>query len=758
MFLRSRSFRWTWIRFCQMGFAAQFLLLISSSRSIAGTPDFDGSGYVDPKDFRYFEICLSLSGPGVRSPFSECRTVFDADGDEDVDLFDFAAFQRARGHLPIPLRDTLGNVLTIESGMPYSGRQTCGAGACHDVARVSNGFKFQQGRTDLAGNVIMKNDFYGDGRWWIQGAGRYGLSHPVGSSSILAPKDNTSESQIDLTTFDWVGQCGACHVGGGPGEFDRDDVRLYDQTTGQFGYELLGMTTEDVRLDGDYARMSSTGVLGRAPWEATGLAEPDCLFCHVADPAWAQGAPNNRTNWRRATLAAKDNLFDLGGQPVPAYAAAAPAGQGWFSRLDLNPAGTATLLQLDYTVGVSAGTLRREADQSLHLAVGAVDRPPRDIICWGCHSAAGVIRGESWFDTRIVHYAKLNNLRDDDPANDIPAHRSRACNYCHPGDLDHNFARGNSPLSYFRDELDWVNFRSCRNCHLTQLPDGSPNPLKHPDAPDVPGAAMAHNEGRMMDLLSCQACHIPYALQSPAWSVSDLSLTGSSSRYLTDAFYSADPLDPTNPDKTRWYPNLRPKTDSDGVVRYFPETLFHYLYWADWDQHGTSEDLSDDQIVPIALWRVRQATGGTPLSVVTDDNGDGKKEVNRAEEILAYLEALKGLDSYGRQIASNPVLVKGYRVWHRDPMAPDGLISFDPLAYGIKVDFGGKLGLSHDVLPKDQSLGYNVVNQELGCRDCHRPDTLDSPVFDRLVLVDPWGPDGTPFYEKVRTMTGLNPP
>jgi len=31
-------------------------------------------------------------------------------------------------------------------------------------------------------------------------------------------------------------------------------------------------------------------------------------------------------------------------------------------------------------------------------------------------------------------------------------------------------------------------------------------------------------------------------------------------------------------------------------------------------------------------------------------------------------------------------------------------------------------------------------------------------VWDRLVLVDPWGPDGKPVYERVRTMTGLNPP
>jgi len=737
-------------------------VMVTSARGVID--DFDSDGYVGTSDYLYFATCLDLSGPGITPGFQECRDFFDANADGDVDLADFAVFQRAMGHLPIPLRDTLGDVITVDSTVPYSGRQTCG-GSCHahDIDHIANGFKFQQGRTDLAGNIIMKNDYFGDGRWWIQSPARYGLALPVGSASILAAKQSTNESQIDLTTFDWVGQCGACHPGGGPGEFDRDGKRLYDQATGQFGYQLLGKSPDQVRLDGDYAQMSSSGVLGTARWDATGLAEPDCLFCHLPDPSWSAGQPNSRVTWRTVTLAAKTGLVDADGQPVPAYAAAAPAGQGWFSRLDLS-GGVATVLQIDYSRGVDAGTLLHDEGQPLRLGIGAIDMPPRDIVCWGCHSAAGVIRGEVWFDPRIVHYTKFNNLQDENPANDVPAYRSRACNYCHPGNVDHNFARGNSPISHFRDELDWVNFRSCRDCHLSHLPDGSVNPKKHPDAPDVPGQTMIHNigfspgENGPMKVLSCQACHIPYALQSPGWGVHDLSLTGSSIFYMTSAFYSANPLDPTDPDKSRWYPYLKPKQDSDGVVRYFPEALFHYEYWADWDQHGTPDDRTDDQIVPIALWRVRQATGGAPLPVVTDDNGDGQKEVNRPEEILAYLDALLGLDSYGRQIAANPVLVKGHRVWYRDPNAPEGVSSFDPLDYGIPVDFGGRLGFSHDVLVKTQALGYNAVDPSMGCRDCHRPDTLDSPVLDRKILFDPWGPDGQPVYTTVRAMTGLNPP
>ena len=194
------------------------------------------------------------------------------------------------------------------------------------------------------------------------------------------------------------------------------------------------------------------------------------------------------------------------------------------------------------------------------------------------------------------------------------------------------------------------------------------------------------------------------------------------------------------------------------MTRLFPEKQSQSCFWSDWDQKGTPDDRSDDVVAPIAAWRVRQITGGNPLPVATDDNGDGKLEINRDEEILAYIAALKGVDSYGRQVAANPVLVKGLRIWYEDPGAPGGVSSFDPVPFGMKVEFGSTGALSHGVLPKEFSLGYNAVNPELGCRDCHRPATLDSPVFDRLVLVDPWGTDGRPVYKTVRQLTGMNPP
>ena len=736
----------------------------------AASGDFDGNGYVGALDYLYFETCLDLSGPGHTPGFRECRDVFDADADGDVDLADFAAFQRARGHLPIPLRDTLGNVLSIDSTVPYSGRQTCGMNACHDIGVISNGMKFQQGRTDVAGNIITRDDYFGDGRWWQQAPSRYGLFSSSSTWHQLSTKNGADQSEVDVTTFGWVGACGGCHAGGGPGEFDRDGMRLYDQQTGKFGYELLGKTPAEVIYDGDYAYQPETvnGSLTKARWDITGLSEPDCMLCHTPDPEWNNGQNVNRRTWRSALLSGFTNVVDNSGAPVPAFAAAGPAGQGWFSNIVM-PGGAATKFQLDYSVGVARGSLVRNPDDTVVLSRSALDYPPRDNACWGCHGPVGFLesRGTTWFDDRDIHYRKFNRLHDSDPTNDISPARSAVCVVCHPGKVDHNFAKGNSISKHFRDELDYVNMKTCRDCHLTVLPNGQPNPKKHPEAPDVPGDTYIHNigffewdTGGPMRVLSCQFCHVPYPLVNPARAFGDATVTASRTKYMTNQFYSADPLDPSNPDKSRWYPGAQWKKDVDGVLRVFPTHWWFHLYWADWDKNGTPDDLTDDAVVPIPMWKLLQATGGQALPGVTDDNGDGKKEINRPAEILLYIQRLKGNDQYGRQIAANPVYVKTTRMWYEDPQAPEGVSFLEPEGTGMAIDpwKSDVYGLDHNVLPKDQSWGYNAVNPELGCRDCHRPDTFDSPVFDRLILVDPWGPDGKPVYATVRALTGLNPP
>lgn len=732
------SRNWLWLPL-----AAGLFLTPSARATIGG--DYDGDGYVGRADYALWQPCLA--GP-LSAPPGACTVAADLDADGDIDLQDLSLLIRELGHLPMPLKDAQGNVIVAGSTVPYSGRHTCGD--CHPVDTITNGSWFQDGRTDSAGNIDMRDDYNGDGRFWVKSGGRYG-KWGQSFQFMLAAKDNTHPSQIDQTSFAWVRDCSGCHPGGGPGELDRDGERYYDPDTGEFGYEKLGRTAADVALDGDYSVQNyATGTVTLAPWNVTGTSGPDCLLCHRNDRPIVNGTDMSH-GWRRAILATGAALVDNTGASVPAFAAAGTAGQGWFSNL---VTGTSPpRLQIDYAVGLTNGSLMEDAGGALALSPSSVTWPPKDIACWGCHPFS-TISGTTWFTDRDVHYRKFNRLNDADPNNDIPPLESRVCTVCHMGDINHNIGKGNSPQIHYRNDLDWQNQLTCRNCHLPRLSDGTANPLKHPDAPDVPGSTLIHNTD-MYETLSCQFCHIPYPLV-PCVVFRDITIPGTVG--MSYDFYSADPLNPDDPDKSRWYPSFIQKADVDGVLRWFPASIWNTIYFADWDQKGTPEDLSDDIIAPIYTWRVAQAVGSSPLPVVTDDNGDGKLEINRPEEIHAYFQVLKGNDANGRQIAANPVLVKGKRVWYEDSAAPGGVNSFDPDGTGIPIEWYPYIwGMDHNVLPKEESLGYHA-NPAAGCTQCHRPLSLDSPVIDRLILVDPYAADGQPVYETVRHLTGLNPP
>ncbi len=710
----------------------------------ATTGDIDDDGWVGLSDFGGFHDCTAGPGeaPAPTPPLTaqQCLDAFDRDGDQDVDLTDLATLQTLRGHVPFPLRDYQGNVIRLMSQAPYSGRQTCAVGGCHDVDHITNGFLFQQGRTDLAGNIIMKDDYWGDGRDWIKSPARYGT---WGQSFVrlLAGKQFDGPSDIDQGAFEWVRGCSGCHPGGGPGEYDRDGVLFYDAVSGLTGWEFLGT---DPALDGDYADLNTaTGELSVAPWEVTGVSGPDCLMCHRRNRTIVDGSDMN-FGWRRGVLGAGAGLQDDYGQPVPAFAAAGSAGQGWFSHLDL--ASSPSRLQISYCEAVGRGELSFASDGSVLLPNRFIARPPRDRACIVCHPIS-VVWGATWFDERDVMFAGLNRRSDDDPTNDIPDDQATTCVQCHPGGLHHNFAKGNSFQIQWRNEADYDRLRSCRSCHL----EGSED--RHPDAPVVPGEVLVHHAGTgengPMQTMSCQACHIPYAL-TEAVLFRDITVGGAVG--TTSQYYSADPIDPTSEDKTRWYPALEWKVDSDGVRRLFPANVWINIYWGDWDQNGTPEDLSDDVISPIKTWRVSQVIDPDPLLIVNDDNGDGKPEINTPAEMRAYFEKLKLPDSHGVPVATNPVMVKGVYVWYEDPETPDGVNFFEHEGTGIPITrYPYRWGMDHNVLAASEAWGA-VNPPDYGCDDCHFTGLYESPVFDRKILVDPYGPDGQPEYRTLREM------
>jgi hypothetical protein len=74
-------------------------------------------------------------------------------------------------HEKIVLKGFDGDPLTMESKIPYSPKKTCGA--CHDYDRITNGYHFQQGRTDGAGKIVISDTFDSKHPWDLS-SGMYG--------------------------------------------------------------------------------------------------------------------------------------------------------------------------------------------------------------------------------------------------------------------------------------------------------------------------------------------------------------------------------------------------------------------------------------------------------------------------------------------------------------------------------------------------------------------------------------------------------
>lgn len=88
-----------------------------------------------------------------------------------VALLLFSAGLVLAKHIPVTLKGYDGKELTVDSKEPYSPKQTCGT--CHNYKEITNGYHFQQGRTDASGKIVM-SDSFNKRKPWILSAGMYG--------------------------------------------------------------------------------------------------------------------------------------------------------------------------------------------------------------------------------------------------------------------------------------------------------------------------------------------------------------------------------------------------------------------------------------------------------------------------------------------------------------------------------------------------------------------------------------------------------
>ena len=592
---------------------------------------------------------------------------------------------------PFHLRDAKGEVINPAKGtnveVPYSPKQTCGA--CHDYATITEGFHFQQGRGE------KPTEDQAARCQWVCTPGNYGGTwcSPAPLYRYLSPKKNETARTIDMTSFEFArSDCGACHPGGGPMEYDRDGHR-YDEWMRD---PANGMTPGgDNGLDGDYYQ---------ARWSETGVVEADCLLCHLAAYDFEER---------------KSQLANLNFQ----WAATVGAGLG----------------RVEGTVGEGKSPTV-SYDRSAFDAEGRVSpniiRSPRNETCLHCHAKPGwKKRGANLQARTDVHLRARLRCVDCHPAG------SSATDQRIQGNELHQIGKGDDPGGHVRDDLDDT-VRACADCHTTGYL-GAPV-AKHEGLP-----------ADHLEKIACLTCHVPErTVKSALAQASDVFNPGShipaKGKYLW-VFYGPDMKYWNHYGEltTMGYDD-KPTFRFDPVLaRYkgkiWPVNRVHTA-WPAIQEQGKPGLMQPRMTDIYKMWTEHQADPAKypSLAKITDETGDGVIEVNRPEEIDALVEAVATM------LKATGYPMEGKRVlWVMNDRAHSSGSHYDliPKHDYEASPYGNVHKYSHDIYPAKAALGVR------GCQDCHR---ADSPFFFRKIVRYPFGPDGQPITVPQYALLGMS--
>lgn len=491
-----------------------------------------------------------------------------------------------------------------------------------------------------------------------------------------------------MTSFDFVTSCGSCHPGGGPLEYDREEFR-YDQYMKEQGMTPGG----DNRFDGDYYK---------ARWSETGVIEADCLLCHL---------PSYNFKERNHQL---DNLNFK-------WAATAASGLGKVS--GSIKSGDPVKVVYDKTKFDKNGMV------SLHMV-----REPRNTACLQCHSKPGWKKRGASFDARTdVHIRAGMKCVDCHPSG------SRAVDVRIKGREVHQIGKGDDPGGHVRNDLDNT-MRTCNDCHLT----------------GYLGATIVKHNGlppHHLEKIACQTCHIPWRYVKSA------------QVQVSDVFNPATKISP--PPKRIWtfydqdmnywnhYGELNMFTRDDQPTTPFQPVLIRYkgkIYPANrvhsaWPglveegKTGLNQPFMKDIFI---MWKIHNEDPSKypELAKIRDDNGDGSPEVNKPEEIDAFINSVKAyltdtnFDLTGKRVVwvSNDKMFYSGTQWERLPKH-----DYEASPYASVHT------LNHDIAPSKAALGVK------GCSDCH---SKNSGFFFAHVLQYPFGEDGKPITIKQADLLG----
>lgn len=435
----------------------------------------------------------------------------------------------------------------------------------------------------------------------------------------MAKKNNSYPEEIDLTSFSWVTAganaevgkpgCGGCHPGGGGLEYDRDGFR-YD-------VKLKENPQLSESLDGDYYQ---------SKWDKTGVVEADCLICHLPGYFFKERIKSfNLLNFQWGVVA---------GSGVGIVDGAVKDGE---------------------VPSVTYNKRFFNDDGKIALKLEAV---PNSKNCLYCHGPADMIkRGFSWND-----YAN----------HDIHNARNIKCTSCHPGNKEHQFAKGNENLSTVRDDLDNT-IKTCEECHRSGYM-GAKKPVHRNIRPNH------------LEKLACEVCHIPQL--------------GRSSALGLDVSNGSVRLYPRNGAKKigsnlLWYPevNLGPNRKLYPVNNFQPN-LF------------TNKAVSGIY-VPLFGKEILQGYETVRSQLTLDSTAEPL--VNTTHEIFLMLNALS------RSLQGNPRFDSIHPCYHSKGTIFD-LDSSGNLRTTVDNSWASQpnaFNISHNVAPTQMALGAN------GCDDCH---------------------------------------
>lgn len=534
---------------------------------------------------------------------------------------------------------------------------------------------------------------------------------------------------MDKTSYFFTFQCGICHPGGGPTQYDRDGRKYFDGTNFGYGGGVAALPPE-AKLDGDYGfivpKDSADGtVLAGTPvlangWKKNGVLEPDCLLCHLSGYSWKN---------RAATL--------VGGQGITGVAAfkVAPAMGAGFGTVTVAaapafPPTASAVGPVDYELGIAAGTLEVNASNQLQIKLGKVGPTP-EANCRGCHSTPDTKKsGRTLLDATDVH--KLNAVN---------------CTACHAnaGDpMEHQFGKGDVTIGSVRDDLDNT-VRSCADCHLN---GAAPAGLIAPD----PTGAHAAIPSLHFSAMKCQVCHIRYMEDDPATAgmqvpelIVEMSTNGTQTISTWEKYFKTNALDPSQNDPAlsavtstyRWYPAIRWYKGKLSTVK-----PLLTAYYGDWIS-GTGDTAI---IRPIPLRMVRKALGdkygvGTPRLGSLPVTPGGLDPANpipfKKAEIKMLLEAIGNANdtanpdpAANNDIAVRPVLIRAEKVYYLNDA---GEVEYFESAVAESHDFA----INHNVVPKRDPANPVLKPGPYGaggCGDCHSPN---STFFFGKQLVEP---------------------